>query len=120
MITNRALQLQRLVNQSSKVNPQWLPVLLLRIMGYSSFATAIISMIIYWYKKQLAHQQQQEKEERLSAEKIAVKLEDDQLHMNPRKKLYVQTNNISSSSVQMLKRSSSTLTNLSHQNRQVK
>lgn len=31
---------------------KWLPVLLMKWMGYSSFATAIVSMIIYCYKKQ--------------------------------------------------------------------
>ncbi|KAI8094895.1 uncharacterized protein B0P05DRAFT_523852 [Gilbertella persicaria] len=30
---------------------KWLPVLILRMMGYSSLATAILGMIVYWYKK---------------------------------------------------------------------
>ena len=112
VIANRPHQLQRLVHHSSKINPQWLPVLLLKIMGYSSFATAIISIIIYWYKKQLAYQQQ-----RLPMKKDVKTLDDDQLHMNPRKKLHITTNN---NKALMMKRSSSTFTNLSNQNRQVK
>lgn len=113
IISNRPLQLQRLVHQSNKINPQWLPVLLLRIMGYSSFATAIVSIVVYWYKKQLACQQ---KQERTSNEKGAVALDEDQLHMNPRKRLHITTNN----NALMMKRSSSTFTNLSNQKRQVK
>lgn len=111
-ISNRPLQLQRLVHQSNKINPQWLPVLLLRIMGYSSFATAIVSIAVYWYKKQLAYQQQQQ---RTSNQKDTVILDEDQLHMNPRKKLHITTNK----NALMMKRSSSTFTNLSNQNRQV-
>ncbi|CAO3639913.1 unnamed protein product [Mucor fragilis] len=111
-ISNRPLQLQRLVHQSNKINPQWLPVLLLRIMGYSSFATAIVSIAVYWYKKQLAYQQQQQ---RTSNQKDTVILDEDQLHMNPRKKLHITTNK----NALMMKRSSSTFTNLSNQNRQL-
>lgn len=112
IIANRPLQLQRLVHHSNKINPQWLPVLLLKIMGYSSFATALISIIIYWYKKQFAYQQQ-----RLSMKKDVKALDDDQLHMNPRKKLHITTNN---NNALMMKRSNSTFTNLSNQKRQVK
>ncbi|KAL9537433.1 hypothetical protein MBANPS3_011782 [Mucor bainieri] len=111
-ISNRPLQLQRLVHQSNKINPQWLPVLLLRIMGYSSFATAIVSIAVYWYKKQLAYQQQQQP---TSNENDTVTLDEDQLHMNPRKRLQITTNK----NALMMKRSSSTFTNLSNQNRQL-
>ncbi|KAL9543283.1 hypothetical protein PS6_009374 [Mucor atramentarius] len=81
-------------------------------MGYSSFATAIVSIVVYWYKKQLACQQ---KQERTSNEKGAVTLDEDQLHMNPRKRLHITTNN----NALMMKRSSSTFTNLSNQKRQL-
>lgn len=116
-ISNRPLQLQRLVHHSNKINPQWLPVLLLRIMGYSSFATAIVSIAVYWYKKQFAYQQQQQQQQRRTANEIdAATLDEDQLHMNPRKRLHIATNK----NALMMKRSSSTFTNLSNQNRQVK
>ncbi|GAN04584.1 hypothetical protein MAM1_0068d04045 [Mucor ambiguus] len=81
-------------------------------MGYSSFATAIVSIAIYWYKKQLAYQKQQQ---RTSNEKDIITMDDDQLHMNHRKRLHITTNK----NALMMKRSSSTFTNLSNQNRQL-
>jgi hypothetical protein len=83
-----------------KLSSQWLPVMLARAMGYSSFIAAIVSMILYWYKK---HSLSLDKEQ-------AVR---DGLHLNHKKKLHITTANhrISSS----LKRTSSTFTNLTNE-----
>jgi hypothetical protein len=78
-----------------KLNSQWLPVLLVRAMGYSSFIAAIVSMIVYWYKKQ-------------SLEKEANTVQDE-LYLNPKKKLHITTGLRRTSS--SLKRISSNLAN---------
>ncbi|CEP16834.1 hypothetical protein [Parasitella parasitica] len=80
--------------------------------GYSSFATAIISIIVYWYRKQLTYQKQ-----RLSTSKDSTALDDDELHINPRKRLYIATTD--NNATLMMKRSVSTSADLSHQKRQM-
>ncbi|KAI8990093.1 hypothetical protein BDB01DRAFT_903759 [Pilobolus umbonatus] len=57
----RTFQLQHLSflhAKNNKVQSQWLPAFLLRLMGYSSLAAAIISIIVYWYKKHISCQPQ--------------------------------------------------------------
>lgn len=97
-----------------KSNLQRLPFLLVKAMGYSSFIAVIVSMIVYWYKKQLAHQSRLES---LKKEKQAITLAvHDECRLNPKKKLHITTTNHglrrTSSS---LKRTSSTMTNLANE-----
>lgn len=109
LLRQNQFNIQKLLHsKNNKIQSQWLPVLLFKLMGYSSFAAAIVSMIVYWHKKQ-QQQQKLQLPNRSTEAAIRHKLdeEDELLHMNPRKKLHITTSN-----AMMMKRSSSSLSNL--------
>lgn len=100
---------QKVLFNKNKASLQWL----FKWMGYSSLAATIISIIVYWYKKQ--NQQRPRittSNDKLFSNSNSQQLNDeDVLHMNPRKKLHIST-----SSNSMMRRSSSSLSNLSNFN----
>ncbi len=82
-----------------KANLQWL----FKWLGYSSLAASIISMIIYWYKKNHA----QRPRIAMKSSSTTQQQEEDVLHINPKRKLHISTT---------MRRSSSSLSNLSSLN----